>query len=769
MIRKRKEASCTSAGRLVVMGGCFGEGNKVGAHVDVENDSNEEESAFEEKRNCKDVFFLIIYLAFLGGLAYVGVVAIEKGDWRRLLYGTDSNGNLCGVKNKDGPDFSNLKKIVYVDNVEFSQGVNFANARRVCAAECPNQGRVCTLESFPCSLNSQFVCPYYKYTDFNQTIQGVGSWSSQYFDKLVNSNATASGTASCQQMVDQAQKWDEAGLLDDLPPFLAKSLRDASKAGGLCGQLYASMSTIPGRGPCFPILQNTVDVINRCIPTSWDQIYSAVPAGFVNVSTLSSGSSSSSTPADFDELWDSEQLRYYMSDIVRSWPIILVAGIVGGTLFSLGWMFCLRYGASTMTFLTVLVVNLGLVAATLYCYMKAEIIDSESLGISIKDYLPNGFDTNGDDDYTWHVLAYTLSVASFLIIIVTLLVIPRLKVAVSLIKLASQAISAMPSIIAFPIIPLFLIMFFLTWWIAVVAFLWSAGDEVEVRGALSLKTNSTTYALSCKEDPFCTYDLEWDNTMMYLMIYHFFGLLWATQFIAGFGYVSIAGAVARFYWCKGEVNEMPRNPVIKSTKTTLRYHLGSIALGSFFIAFVQFLKGALQYIVNRLKSTVGKSANYVFCCLKCCLWAIEKVVNFTNRNAYILVAVKGTSYCTSVVTAWKLLVRNALQVAAVGIVADLLIWVGKLSIAVACGVCALAMSNMSPYTDPSSDSYLSSQVMPVVLSVIVGYIIATIFYQAYEIAIDTMLLSYCEDCERGQGKASFAPPLLAKVLQHRSS
>ena len=744
--------------------GCFGDDNKVG--VEGESNSNAAKSAFAEKRRCKDVLFLIIYLGFLGGLAYVGVVAIGKGDWRRLLYGTDSNGNLCGVKNKGGPDFSSMKKIVYLDSVELYKGSSFTNARRVCASECPKAGRVCTSANFPCSLNNQFICPYYKYTDFNNTIEGLGEWSSQYFSTLVSSNATAISTKSCKEMVEQVLKWDQLGLLNSLPPFLAKSLRDATRTGGMCGQLYQSMSTIPGRGPCFPILLGTVDVINRCIPKSLQTIETKVPSGFVNVSTLSvSGSSNSAS--SLEELWNNEQLRYYMSDIVRSWPIILVAGVVGGTLFSVGWMFCLRFGASLMTYLTIFTVNSALVAATLYCYMKAGIIKSDDVGISIKDYMPEGFDTNEEDDNTWHILAYTFSVVTFAILLVTLLVIPRLKVAVALIKVASQAISAMPSIIAFPIVPLFALIFFLAWWIAVVAFLWSAGNEVEVRGGLIGMTNSTTYAKNCEEDPFCTYDLEWDNTMRYMMIYHLFGLFWATQFIAGFGYVAISGAIARFYWCGGEINKIPKNPVIQSSKTALKYHLGSIALGSFFVAFVQFLRAVLQYIVNRIKGVVGKSTNYLFCCLKCCLWGIEKVLNFTNRNAYILIAVKGTSYCTSVANAWGLLVRNAMQVATVSIIADILIWLGKLGIAVGCGVSALAMSNISPYTDPSSDSYLSSQIMPVVLSVIVGYIIATIFYQAYEIAIDTMLISYCEDCEQSKGKPSFAPPLLARVLQKK--
>ena len=263
------------------------------------------------------------------------------------------------------------------------------------------------------------------------------------------------------------------------------------------------------------------------------------------------------------------------------------------------------------------VVNLGLVAATLYCYLKAEIIEGDDVEVSIKDYLPDGFKSTSDDDFAWHVLAYVFSGITFVVLVVTLLVIPRLKIAVSLVKVASQAIAAMPSLIAFPIVPLFALIFFLAWWVAIVAFLWSAGDEVERRGALSQMTNSTTYAKTCEEDPFCTYDIEWDDTMTFLFIYHLFGLFWASQFIVGFGYVAIAGAVARHYWCKGEVEMIPRNPVKQSAGAALRYHLGSIAFGSFFVASVQFLRGALQYVVNRVKAVLGEGKSYLFCCLRC--------------------------------------------------------------------------------------------------------------------------------------------------------
>ena len=52
-------------------------------------------------------------------------------------------------------------------------------------------------------------------------------------------------------------------------------------------------------------------------------------------------------------------------------------------------MFCLWYGAATMTFITMVIVNSGLTAATLYCYMKAGIIDSERFRRDLSESVPN--------------------------------------------------------------------------------------------------------------------------------------------------------------------------------------------------------------------------------------------------------------------------------------------------------------------------------------------------------------------------------------------
>ena len=77
----------------------------------------------------------------------------------------------------------------------------------------------------------------------------------------------------------------------------------------------------------------------------------------------------------------------------------------------------------------------------------------------------------------------------------------------------------------------------------------------------------------------------------------------------------------------------------------------SIALGSFIVA-VQFIRAVLEYIDRKTKKM--QEGNYLYAMYKAkyCMWYLEKVLDI-NRNAYILVAVKGYSYCYSAIHAIK--------------------------------------------------------------------------------------------------------------------
>lgn len=69
-------------------------------------------------------------------------------------------------------------------------------------------------------------------------------------------------------------------------------------------------------------------------------------------------------------------------------------------------------------------------------------------------------------------------------------------------------------------------------------------------------------------------------------------------------------------------------------------------------------------------------------CLTCCLWCLEKVINYLNKNAYTIVAIEGVSFCVAAHKAFNLIVKNALRVAMINSVGDFILLLCKLAIVV---------------------------------------------------------------------------------------
>lgn len=88
--------------------------------------------------------------------------------------------------------------------------------------------------------------------------------------------------------------------------------------------------------------------------------------------------------------------------------------------------------------------------------------------------------------------------------------------------------------------------------------------------------------------------------------------------------------------------EIPFPPVFSSMKRLIRYSLGSVALGSLILSFVESIRFMLESIRRKLKvagtspdNWFGKVAFHISrFCLRCIDWTIRSV----NRNAYIMVS-----------------------------------------------------------------------------------------------------------------------------------
>lgn len=73
-----------------------------------------------------------------------------------------------------------------------------------------------------------------------------------------------------------------------------------------------------------------------------------------------------------------------------------------------------------------------------------------------------------------------------------------------------------------------------------------------------------------------------------------------------------------------------------------RYHLGSAAIGSFVVAIIQFVRFLLEYLDKKSKLAQAKAGvggqflKYCMCCIRCCMWYLEKIIKFINRSVRAL-------------------------------------------------------------------------------------------------------------------------------------
>lgn len=95
-------------------------------------------------------------------------------------------------------------------------------------------------------------------------------------------------------------------------------------------------------------------------------------------------------------------------------------------------------------------------------------------------------------------------------------------------------------------------------------------------------------------------------------------------------------------------HEIPFLSVFSSMKRLMRYSLGSVALGSLIVSFVESIRFLLESLRRKLKvsshmhsSWIGKAAHQSSqCFLRCIEWTIKSV----NRNAYIMVTFVNLHY-----------------------------------------------------------------------------------------------------------------------------
>ncbi|XP_021667164.2 choline transporter protein 1 isoform X2 [Hevea brasiliensis] len=616
-----------------------------------------------QNRKCRDVPFLVIFIALWVAMIVNSSFGFNQGNPSRLTYGLDYKGNVCGDKHAN-PDLHELELMywlnpnqVYLSGLKNSQ-FKLANARTICLLDCP----------IPSEDTLNWVCDY-----------PAGDIRISFND------------------------WIDSNY--DYFEFLTPEMRNTS---------------LQLQGPCYPVIFPSVNVFWRCQyiahPSNvslrhWQQMGGV----HINEDIIIDKSIHKSINAR------SSVLKRYMADIGKAWPVLIVCGGLLPLFLSVIWLLMIRHFVAAMPWITVALFDILIILVTMFSYLKAGWIRNDAISPIIGEHDPY-YHVSGRELSHLRTVAVLMTVIMVVAILTSIAIVRRILMATSVLKVAAKVIGEVQALIIFPVIPYVVLAIFYMVWFSAAFHLFSSGRIVQN----DCDSSCCAYDLESKKvscDHCCGYSIHYTSHIAVAIIFHLFGCYWATQFFIACSATVIAGSVASYYWAHGGTSpEITFLPVFSSMRRLMRYSLGSVALGSLTVSFVESVRFMLESIRRKLKVTgttpdgcIGKIAHHTSqFCLRCVEWTIKSV----NRNAYIMIAITGKSFCRASAIATELIMNNILRI-------------GKVCWAL-------------------------------------GYIVATLFFAVVEMSIDTIILSFCQDSDEHQGTAQYAPPLLIETLNDQN-
>lgn len=438
----------------------------------------------------------------------------------------------------------------------------------------------------------------------------------------------------------------------------------------------------------------------------------------------------------YDEVVDAlkiDLIQEWLSDVFIVWEVMFI--VAGVTLaFSFIYMIFIRFCVGFIVWLSIIFTIAFIVVLGAFFQWAA---------INLYDE-----DTDAKTVRNLKILAYVLYAVAGIVLIYIFYMCNKIRLAVAIMKVGTQYIKDVwMSLLIPPCFFIFIVALYIYWSLACM-YLYSSGDVKQRSGS----------------SPFAT--VEWSSTERNAFYFEFWGILWSNAFILALGQFVLASSVCIWYFSVNS-DSGPQRPISRSFYRAFRYHLGSLAFGSLLLAIVWTIKYILLYLQEYIKKTgAGQNSKVVQWFLRiltCYVLCFERFIKFMNKNAYIQIALQGSSFCTACRDAFFLILRNASRFLAVGSIGAVFMFLGK-------WVITLGATYIGYMIITRADKWkndIHSPIFPTVVFILIAYAISGLFMSVYGMACDTILQCFLADEElssKNRGGPSHSPELLSDFM-----
>jgi hypothetical protein len=255
----------------------------------------------------------------------------------------------------------------------------------------------------------------------------------------------------------------------------------------------------------------------------------------------------------------------------------------------------------------------------------------------------------------------------------------------------------------------------------------------------------------------------------YMMLYMLFGLFWMIAFLIAVQIFTTSATTCLWYFTgHGSDSAGPKGTysVWMAMKWGIRYHLGSLAFGSFIVAVVTMIRVMFEYFVYQFdKANPANKENAMYkaakCCIRCYLKCLDTCVKYINKNAYIQIALHNSNFCTAAKESFFLNLRNGGRFSAVSLIGTILVVIGR----------GVIVATNAFLTVVITDAMVPDVKQPYLAAVIIAffsYMVSGVFLSLFKDSALTILHCFCLDEElKKDGRSTnnnFTPDSLKSFL-----
>ena len=649
--------------------------------------SSEKNFVSYKHRHCTDVLCLILFILFIFIYGLFSILVINQGNPISLIQASDSYGNLCGqnqYKDKPYQLYFDISKCL-------TDGVFTFNCPtiKLCVDTCPT---------------------HYMHYQSLQTIEINGYLSKNY---------------TRQQLI----------CIYDFNPVIDNR----------------TIIELVNQGLCTPYTIASKPFLGRCLPSILTNLFD-----YQSNQIVTSDTSINNQTFGIDSLTDVGRIVLADLDLIKESLAIFT---IVACILVLIYMFAVKKLTGFVVFLTIIVFILILFICSLFCWYTIYtgedfVYQHSTIARIVNDFIKLRT--------IYYIFGYITTFLFFLTVFVVCTLSDRIRLSIILLEQGANAVfSVLSTLLWTP--------FIITLFIVLTGFIIYIGMCLTTVGKPIFRTIVNNQSVSCLpslNSTGCIFQQEYGYDLLvlndtdvitrsvieflvdnkqHLQWFNLFSYLWFGAFLFAFEEIVLAGIFSNYYWSKEQISTL--FPLIYSLLIIIRYHLGSIAFGSFILALLRYIRIILDYI-NRKISNIQNNiiVNFLLKCFACFLWLFEKFIKFLNKNSYILIASRGYSFCKATRKAFSYIINNSLRFLVLVHLTEWILFCGTVT------VCACNAYLFYQYLHWTNEyDHIILRWTPIVTIIFLTYIIASLFFSVYDMAIKSLFICFLEDLDENDG------------------